>query len=137
LRSRTDPKIDALKRVPLFAELSKSDLKTLAQIADDLDLAAPRELIGEGEPGRQFFVLLEGEAVVRRKGRKINTLGPGDFFGEIALISDRPTTASVTTNGPARIVVITRPSFSRLLRTTPRIQQKMLQALAERLPTDS
>jgi CRP/FNR family transcriptional regulator, cyclic AMP receptor protein len=136
LRARTDSKLEAFKRVPLFADLSRNELKAVAQLADELDLRDGKEVIAEGEPGRQFFVLLEGGAVIRRKGRKIDTLGPGDFFGEIALISGRPTTASVTTTGSVVVAVITRPSFSRLLRENPRIQTKVMQALADRIPGD-
>ncbi len=136
MRGKKNTKVEALKRVPLFADLSKADLASVAQLADEIDLPAGKELIREGDPGRQFFVLLEGEAVVRRKGRKVNTLTAGDFFGEIAIVSGRPTTASVTTAGPAYVVVITRPSFSRLLRESPRIQAKVLEALAARIPGD-
>ena len=136
MRGKKNTKVEALKRVPLFADLSKADLATVAQLADEVDLPDGKELIGEGEPGRQFFVLLEGEAVVRRKGRKVNTLTAGDFFGEIAIVSGRPTTASVTTAGLAYVAVITRPSFSRLLRESSRIQSKVLEALAARVPGD-
>ena len=98
--TRQDKKLQALKNVPLFGGMSKRDLTEVARIADELDFSAGKELIRENEPGRQFFVLLEGEAVVRRRGRKVNTLGPGDFFGEIALLSERPTTATVVTTDP-------------------------------------
>ncbi|MGZ4315724.1 MAG: cyclic nucleotide-binding domain-containing protein [Gaiellaceae bacterium] len=136
LRSRPDSKLQALKNVPLFAGMSKRDLAAVARIADELDFPAGKELIRENQRGQQFFILLEGEAVVRRRGRKINTLGPGDFFGEIALLSDRPTIASVTTGTPARVALITRASFSRLLRDSPQLQMKMLKAMAQRLPND-
>ena len=79
-------------------------------------------------------MLLEGQAEVRRGRRKVNTLGAGDFFGEISLLSKRPATATVTTTVPGRVVVITSRDFSRLLRTSPEIQLKVLQALAERVP---
>ncbi len=131
-----DSKLQALKSVPLFAALSKRELSAVGGIADELDFPAGKELIRENESGRQFFILLEGEAVVRRRGRKVNTLGPGDFFGEIALLSDRPTTATVATTGPARVAFITRASFNRLLRTSPQVQLKVLKAVAERLPDD-
>lgn len=134
--SRSDPKLEALKGVPLFADLGKQDLAAVGRIADEIDLPAGKELIRESEPGRQFFVLLEGAAVVRRRGRKVNVLGPGDFFGEISLLSSRPTTASVATTSAVRVVVITRAGFARLLRETPQIQLKVLKALAERLPND-
>ncbi len=135
-RGSKNSKVDALKGIPLFAGMSKRDLAMLGTIADDLDVPAGKELIVADEPGRQFFVMLEGEAVVRRKGRKVNTLGPGDFFGEIALLSDRPTTASVTMTSPGVVVVITRGNFSRLLRESPPLQLKVLTAVAERLPGD-
>jgi CRP-like cAMP-binding protein len=74
--------------------------------------------------------------VARRRGRKLNTLAPGDFFGEIALLSDRPTTATITTTSPANVAIITRASFTGLLREFPQVQLKLLKALAERLPQD-
>jgi CRP/FNR family transcriptional regulator, cyclic AMP receptor protein len=134
--TRKDTKLQALKHVPLFGGMSKRDLTEVARIADELDFSAGKELIRENEPGRQFFVLLEGEAVVRRRGRKVNTLGPGDFFGEIALLSERPTTATVVTTEPALVLIITRASFDRLIRTSPQVQLKVLKALAERVPDE-
>jgi CRP-like cAMP-binding protein len=132
--SRKDSKLAALKTVPLFAGLSRSQLAAVGRIADELDLPAGRTLITEGASGRQFFVLLEGQADVRRGRRKINTLAAGDFFGEISLISKRPATATVTTTEPARVGVITARNFLQLLRTSPAIQLKVLQTLAERVP---
>jgi CRP-like cAMP-binding protein len=135
-RARSDTKLEALARVPLFADLGKRDLAAVGRIADELDVPSGKELIRAGEQGRQFFLLLEGEAVVRRNGRKVNTLGPGDFFGEISLLTDRATTASVTTSAASRIAVITRPNFGRLLRTHPSLQLRVLQAVVVRLPDD-
>ena len=126
-------KIDLIKRVPLFSSASKSELAEIASIADEIDLPAGKELIREGEPGRQFFVLLEGEADVRRKGRKVNTLGPGDFFGEIALVTERPTTAAVTLTEPSSALVISRPAFRRMLLAQPGVQLQVLETLAERV----
>jgi CRP-like cAMP-binding protein len=136
VRGSANSKLDSLKTVPLFAGLKKKDLAEVARIADEIDLPAGKTLITEGEAGRQFFVLLEGVAVVRRKGRKLRELGAGDFFGEIALLSNRPTTATVTTLLPARVVVITRTNFGRLLRGSPSIQWSLVNALAERVPSD-
>jgi CRP-like cAMP-binding protein len=133
---RLDPKVAALKAVPLFASFKRRDLAAVAQIADELDLAAGQVLITENEPGRQFFVLLEGEAVVRRGGRKLKAVGPGDFFGEISLLTDRPTTASVATTTPARVLVLSRPNFGRLLKQSADAQWQLIQALAERVPLD-
>jgi CRP-like cAMP-binding protein len=132
--SRKDGKLEALKAVPLLSGLSRSQLSEVGQIADELDVPAGKTLIAEGASGRQFFVLLEGQAEVRRGRRKVNTLGAGDFFGEISLLSKRPATATVTTTVPGRVAVITSRDFSRLLGTSPQIQLKVLQALAERVP---
>jgi CRP-like cAMP-binding protein len=129
-------KTDTLKQVPLFEQCSKSDLAKLARIADQIDVPEGKELIREGELARQFFILTDGSAEVRRGGRKVNTLGPGDFFGEIGLITDRLTSASVKTTTPARALVITRASFKSLLRDSPNIQLKVLQALAQRVAGD-
>ena len=81
-------------------------------------------------------MLLDGSAVVRRKGRKIRTLGNGDFLGEIALISKTPRTATVTTTAPTRALVITAQSFDSLLRDSPEISRDVLEALAERLAAE-
>ena len=129
-------KAELLKRVPLFESCSRAELAKIGRIADEIDLPAGKELIREDDVARQFFVLTEGWAEVRRKGRKVNTLGPGDFFGEIGLITGRPTSATVTTTEAASALVVTRTSFNALLRESPEIQLKVLQALAERVAGD-
>ena len=129
-------KTDILKQVPLFDECSKADLAKIARIADEIDIPEGKELIREGELARQFFILTDGWADVRRNGRKVNTMGPGDFFGEIGLVTDRLTSASVTTTTPASALVIPRSSFKSLLRDWPNIQLKVLKALAERIGGD-
>ncbi len=134
MRRRKAPnKIDILNKVPLFSGLSKRAMNEIAKITDEIDLPAGKELIREGDPGRQFFVLLEGEAEVRRKGRRVNTLGPGDFFGEIALVTERPTTAAVTLTEPSSALVISRPAFRRMLLAQPGVQIQVLETLAERV----
>jgi CRP/FNR family cyclic AMP-dependent transcriptional regulator len=126
-------KVDWIRHVPLFSQCSKRELAQIAGIADELDLSDGKILIREGERGREFFVLLEGNADVTKDGRHVNTLGPGDFFGEIALVSHSPRTATVTASSPVHTLVITERSFRRLLDDQPEIQRKVLLALAERL----
>jgi len=134
MRRRKAPnKIDILNKVPLFSGLSKRAMNEIAKIADEIDLPAGKELIREGDPGRQFFVLLDGEAEVRRKGRKVNTLAAGDFFGEISLVTERPTTAAVTLTEPSSALVISRPAFRRMLLAQPGVQLQVLETLAERV----
>jgi CRP-like cAMP-binding protein len=134
---RRDAKIELLKQVPLFAHCSKSELGSVALLADEIDMPEGKVLTTEGDPGREFFVLIEGAADVRRKGRRVNTMGPGDFFGEIALVSNRPRTATVTTASPARLLVVTDRAFRELMRKLPSIQSKVLAALAERVPVEA
>jgi CRP/FNR family cyclic AMP-dependent transcriptional regulator len=130
---RKDAKIDLIKEVPLFAQCSRKELAEVASIADEIDLPAGKELIREGGRGREFFVLLDGTVDVDKNGRRIRELTTGDFFGEIALVSDAPRTATVTTSSPVRALVVTDRSFRTLLRHSPSIQLKVLQALADRL----
>jgi CRP-like cAMP-binding protein len=129
-------KAELLRTVPLFDGCSRSDLARIGRVADEIEGPEGKELIREGEVGRQFFILVEGWAEVRRNGRKVNALGPGDFFGEIALVTDRLTSATVKTIEPARALVITRASFKSLLRDSPGIQLKVLTALAQRVAGD-
>lgn len=133
---RKNAKLELLKGVPLFADCSRSELDAILGVADELDLPAGRELTKEGARGAEFIVLADGEAEVRRRGRKINTLGAGDFIGEIALISGTPRTATVTTTEPSRLLVLTAGAFRKLLRDTPSIQTKVLDAVARRLADD-
>ena len=130
---RRNQKVELIKRVPLFAHLSKRQLEQIAQIADEIDLREGKEMTKQGSRGREFFVLLEGDADVKKDGRRINRMGSGDFFGEIALVSDTPRTATVIATSPVRALVITDRSFKRLMADTPEIQAKVLSALAERL----
>jgi CRP/FNR family transcriptional regulator, cyclic AMP receptor protein len=134
---RKNAKVELIKRVPLFSHCSKKELGLVAQIADEIDLAEGKTLMREGDRGREFFVLVEGSADVRRRNRKVNALGKGDFFGEIALVSHRPRTATVTTTSPVRALVVTEQSFRSLLDRAPDVQRKVLQALADRVAADS
>ena len=133
---RRNEKVELIKRVPLFADCSRSELEEIAQLADEIDLDEGKELTRLGEPGREFFVLLEGEADVTRNGNSINTLKAGDFFGEIALVEDTPRTATVTATTPMRVLVITDRAFKKLLDEHPELQRKVLVALAERVKPD-
>jgi cAMP-dependent protein kinase regulator len=134
---RRDAKLELLKRVPLFSECSKKELGEIARLADEIDVGAGEVLTSEGASGREFFVLVDGAADVHRNGLKVSTLGSGDFFGEISLVSDRPRTATVTTTAPGRLLVVTDRAFRELMRKLPSIQLKVLTALADRLAADS
>jgi CRP-like cAMP-binding protein len=128
-----DAKIELLKRVPLFADCSKSELREISQLADELDLPSGYELTHEGATGHELVVIAEGAADVVRRGRKINTVGAGDFVGEIALVTDSPRTATVRTTSDTRALILTRRDFRTLMKRVPSIQLKVLDALASRL----
>jgi CRP/FNR family cyclic AMP-dependent transcriptional regulator len=126
-------KVDALKQAPLFDGLSRKELAELARVAEDVDVEAGRILCREGKSGREFFMIMEGEADVTQNGRHLTTCGRGDFFGEVALIDAVPRTATVTARTATRFFVITRQNFLRLLDEQPGIERKVLRALARRL----
>jgi CRP/FNR family cyclic AMP-dependent transcriptional regulator len=130
---RKNAKVDLIKSAPLFSECSRKHLNEIAEIADEIDLKEGKELTSEGRPGREFFVLIEGTADVKRGNRRINQMGAGDFFGEISLITQRPRTATVVATSPVRALVITDRSFRRLLEHQPEIQGKVMSAVAARL----
>jgi CRP-like cAMP-binding protein len=126
-------KLDLISSVPLFSRCSKNELKTIAALADEIDLGEGKVLIREGERGREFFVLVEGRVDVSAKGVSVNTLESGQFFGEMALVSDVPRNATVTALTPLRVLVITDRDFKHMLQDSPEIQQKILAALGDRL----
>ena len=125
-------KIKTLKAVPLFARCTKDQLSQLAKVATLVDFPAGTVLIREGEPGRRFYALVDGNVEVRQNGRKLPARG-GDGFGEISLLLRRPTTATVTTTSPARALVITPDEFRSLLNDSPGFQRRILLAVTERL----
>lgn len=126
-------KIERLAKAPLFEGLSKKELAEVARITDDLQLSEGAVLCKEGTIGQEFFVIVDGTAEVTRKGKKVAVRGGGDFFGEIALLTDTKRTATVKATSPLRCFVLTRRDFRRLLDDTPSVERKVMTALAERL----
>lgn len=136
MRLRKNAKVELIKGVPLFSQLGRGELDEIASIADEIDLSEGKELTVEGQAGREFFVIIEGDAAVRQGDREVNRLGAGDFFGEIALVEDRPRTATVVAETPIRALVITDRSFRTLLERSPEIESKVMAARAARLTPD-
>jgi CRP-like cAMP-binding protein len=129
-----DDKADALRRAPLFQNLSRGDLVELAKRTEDLEVEEGKVLAREGDLGSEFFVVVEGEVSVTKDGRELRRLGPGDFFGEIALIWESPRrTATVTAATPLRFFVLTRQAFRSLIDHHPDIERNVLEALEERV----
>src|SRR5262245_38247286 len=130
---RKDAKIELLKNVPLFSHCTKKQLAEIASIADLIDVPKGTRLIREGAVGREFMVIVEGSVEVRRKGRKINELGPGDFIGEMALISGAPRNATVTASQESLLLAVTDRQFWGLLEQAPDMQTSVIKAMGARL----
>jgi CRP/FNR family cyclic AMP-dependent transcriptional regulator len=128
-----DTKVQALKRAPLFEGLSRKELAELARHTEDLEVPAGEVLCKEGDTGREFFVIVDGEIGVTSNGRKVAQRGRGDFVGEIALLEDTTRTATVTAKTPLRVFVLTREDFRKLVRDNPSVERKVMQALARRV----
>ena len=137
MQLRRDAKLELLKGVPLFANCSKSDLRRIAVLADEVDFTEGRTLIREGTRGQEFFVVVEGALRVTRDGKKLSELGAGAFVGEMALVADVPRTATVTASTPVRLLVLTKRGFLDLLTQSPSIATRVLQSLGERLHSDA
>ena len=137
MRLRKNAKLELLASIPLFAGCSRRELEQIGAIADETNVPAGRTLIEQNQPAYEFFALIEGTADVRRNGRKVKGMSGGDFFGEIALITKTPRTATVTTTSPARLLVIRGRDFERVLGEAPSIAVKILRELGGRLAPES
>jgi CRP/FNR family transcriptional regulator, cyclic AMP receptor protein len=119
--------------VPLFSSCSKRDLQRISQLSDEVNVSAGRVIIEQGRAGHEFFLILEGVAVVRRNNRKVATLGPDDHFGELALLDKGPRNATVVADTDMRLLVVGQREFLGLLDHVPGLSQKILRPLASRL----
>ena len=128
-----DHYLEHLREVPLFATCSHADLAAIAAAVDELEVEAGRVLVTEGEVGKEAFVIVEGEATVTRGGETLNTIGPGQPFGEMALVDRSPRNATVTASTPMRLLVIGQREFVGLMDASPGFTRSILAALAARL----
>jgi voltage-gated potassium channel len=133
---RADTRVDLIRGLPLFEHCSKRDLRRIAALAVERELRAGTELIREGEPAGEFYVVVEGEVEVRRRGRRVTRLGAGSFVGEIALLSRSPRTATVVAASPLRVLVISGRDFVALLDALPELWLKVARTLADRVDAD-
>jgi len=128
-----DPKHELIRNVPLFGELNRREVATLAKLLEEVDVPAGRVIIRQGRRGSEFFIILDGRVRIERDGNVLSELGPGDFLGEIALVDGRPRTASAITEEPSRVFVLTSQAFNSMLRLHPAVESKVLRALAQRV----
>ncbi len=125
--------IDLLKGVPLFSSCSQNELRTIAQLGSKVYPEEGAVLTKKGKPGREFFLVLEGVAACRVGRREVRRFGPGEFFGEMALLYGGVRTADVIATSEMVLLNLDAREFKTMLRTTPEIGIKMLANLAERL----
>ena len=128
-----DEKLEHLSRVPLFARMGRRELERLGQLADEVEVGVDRVLAQQGETGHEFFFVLDGRLTVLDGQRPIAHLGPGDFFGEIALLDGRPRTATVRSDGIARLLVVGHREFHALMDDFPSVRTAVLEAVADRI----
>jgi CRP-like cAMP-binding protein len=133
---RADTKVELIRGLPLFDLCSKRDLRRIAALAVEQHLDEGTELIREGEPGSEFYVVVDGEVDVRRRGRRIARLGVGSYVGEIALLSRSPRTATVVAATPLHVIAIAGRDFVELLDAIPELWLKVARTLADRVDAD-
>lgn len=129
----TDPKVELLRSVPIFANCGSRDLEQVAQLVDEVDLPDGQVLMREGDPGRQMFLIASGTARVERGGRVIGEFGPGSVLGEMALVSEGPRSATVTAVGPIRAFVVAHREFHSLMDGHPEFRMKVFEGLANKV----
>lgn len=123
----------ALATVPLFEGLSKRQLKLVAELADVASYMAGASIVREGEEGESFFVVLEGQGKVTVGGRTVHRVLPGDHFGEISLLDGEARTASVVSETPMTLLMISRKNLNQLLLKDPKLSMELLKSLARAL----
>jgi CRP/FNR family transcriptional regulator, cyclic AMP receptor protein len=128
-----DSKADLIASVSLFQGLSRAELAEVAKIMDEVDVPAGHVLMTQGDLGRQMFVVARGRVAVERNGQQINELGPGGALGEMALISEGPRSATVTTMEPSLLLVADHRGFHSLMDVSPTIRRRILEGLASKI----
>jgi CRP/FNR family cyclic AMP-dependent transcriptional regulator len=122
-----------LASIPIFSECSKKELKAISKLVTPVTVHAGKTLVTQGDPGREFMIIAEGTATVKRNGRKVASLGPGDFFGELAVLAGVPRTATVVADTEMTVEALNRAEFSALLDESPAMAKKILLGAVKRL----
>jgi CRP/FNR family transcriptional regulator, cyclic AMP receptor protein len=122
-----------LKTIWLFSSCTTSEVRKIRGSLDEVDVPKGKVLVEEGTIGLEFFLIVSGKAAVTRSGKKVATLGPGDHFGEMALLDRHPRSASVVSESDMDLLVLSQRQFNSLLNSVPTIGRKMLAAMAQRL----
>ena len=133
----TGAHVELLRGVPLFAAMTDSAYDRVAELTELHAVAAGEVVVQQGDEGDAFYVIVSGAADVRQDDRSIASLGPGDFFGEIALIDGKPRSATVVASDDLVLLRIWRAPFLRLLDEQPATRHAVLLALTQRIRNDA
>ncbi len=125
--------LEFLAEVPLFSACSQRELREIAKLGTPVEVEEGRMITKQGSVGREFFLVLEGKAECVVSGKRVAVFGPGDYFGELALIEGGTRTATITARTPMEVLVLSSAEFSSLLRQAPSTALKMMATLARRL----
>ena len=128
-----DQKLDHLAKVRLFSACNRKELALIGKASDEIEVPAGKVLCEQGKPGFEFYLILDGDAIVKRNGRKVAELGPGGSFGELALLTRLPRNATVEAGTAMTLLVLGQREFSGLLDEVPGMAHKMLSSMAQRL----
>lgn len=131
--ARKDDKLDQLGRMWLFSACTKRELQLIGRASDEVDVQAGKALTEEGKPGHEFYLILDGQASVKRGNRKVATLAAGQYFGELSLLDRGPRTATVTAETDLLLLVLGQREFNGLLDEVPGLAHKVLRTMAARL----
>jgi CRP-like cAMP-binding protein len=131
--ARGDAYLDHLASIPLFRALNRKELQKVSRASDETSVAEGSVVVEQGTIGRECFVIVEGSATVRRNGRKVATLGPGDYFGELSLLDHGPRTATVEADSKLTVLVLGQREFSSIIDDVPGLAHKLLASLAARI----
>jgi CRP-like cAMP-binding protein len=126
-------KVDLLSNVSLFAECTRKELSQIAAVTEEIRVPSGSVVVEEGEPGDKFYAVAEGLAHVLVNGKKVASIWPGSFFGEMALLDQGPRSATVTAELPTRLLVLNARDFATVVKNNPSVALKIMRALAERL----
>jgi CRP-like cAMP-binding protein len=128
-----DKKLQQLSSVRMFSSLNKKELGLVSRASDLVKVPAGAEIVREGEIGHEFYLVSSGSVAVRRGGRKVAALGPGQCFGEMALLDKGPRTATIVALEPTELIVLGQREFLGVLDQVPAVAHKLLVSMAARL----
>jgi CPA2 family monovalent cation:H+ antiporter-2 len=126
-------KLESIGRIPLFERLAVEELELVAARTREVQVDTGTEVIREGDPGAEFFIITAGALEIRIGGRVVNVLRAGDFLGELALLFGAPRNATAVALEPTTLLVMDKEDFAALVGENPAVESKLLGVVAQRM----